>query len=81
MTKLDDRQLVPLTSVEAKQLRASAKAAGLSNGLFSRVLLLWALDHLDDPGIAQLLDAELEDSADRLSAAARTAAESRWAGR
>lgn len=81
MTKLDDRQLVPLTSDEAKQLRASAKAAGLSNGLFSRVLLLWALERLDDPDISRLLDAELVDSAGRLSAAARTAAESRWSGR
>lgn len=81
MTKLDGRQLVPLTSDEAKQLRASAKAAGLSNGLFARVLILWALEHLDDPDFSRLLDAELEASADRLSAAARTAAESRWAGR
>jgi hypothetical protein len=81
MTKLDGRQLVPLTSDEAKQLRASAKAAGLSNGLFARVLILWALEHLDDPDLIRELAAEREDSADRLSAAARAAATSRWSGR
>lgn len=79
MEKLDQRQLVPLTSDEITALRAAAKGTDLSNGLFARTLIAWALSQLRDPSLGAAIMAAEEAAAERTTAAARTAIEARWA--
>ncbi|MGI6795720.1 hypothetical protein [Gordonia sihwensis] len=76
--KLSERQVVPLTSEELEELREAAKVAEITPGLYSRVLVTYALGHREDPHLRLLVLGEQLAAADRTAAGARKAAEARW---
>lgn len=76
MEKLSERQITPLTSTDLEALREAARSADITVGLFSRALLRFGLDHLDD--LADYLTEEKAQAAARTSAGARAAVSQRW---
>ncbi|WP_341257822.1 hypothetical protein [Gordonia malaquae] len=78
MQKLDSRQTVPLTSEELKALRHNSNTLGITAGLYSRALLLHAIDNMTPDEIADAIEVAKAEAADRLSAGAREAVSHRW---
>lgn len=76
MEKLTDRQLVPLTSTDLEALRTAAKSSEITAGLFSRALIRYGLDHLED--LTDYVAEEREQASARLSDGARRAVAQRW---
>ncbi len=80
MNKLDARQLVPLTSEELNQLKNDSITQEITPGLYSRALLMHAMDTMTPDEIADAVETAKAEAAARLSAGAREAVASRWAG-
>ncbi|MFT3661755.1 MAG: hypothetical protein QM809_10225 [Gordonia sp. (in: high G+C Gram-positive bacteria)] len=80
MKKLDAKQVVPLTSDEAAELRTAAKTRSLTQGLFARTLVVDGLARLaaGDAGLDAAIEAEKTAAAARISAGARAAVARRW---
>lgn len=76
--KLDKKQQVPLTSDELDTVRTLARNSGITPGLFSRALFLYALDHISDPAVTAALGDAKAAAAQRLSAGGREAVAQRW---
>ncbi|GEE00390.1 hypothetical protein nbrc107696_08360 [Gordonia spumicola] len=78
MQKLDARQIVPLTSEELNQLRKDSNTQEITPGLYSRALLLHAIDNMTADEITDAVAVAKTEAADRLSAGAREAVSHRW---
>ena len=78
MQKLDARQIVPLTSEELNQLRKDSNTQEITPGLYSRALLLHAIDNMTADEITDAVEVAKAEASARLSAGAREAVSHRW---
>lgn len=77
--RLDAKQVTPLTSGERAAIHKVAKERGITAGLFSRALLLHALDEaLGSQGLDDRIEAEKAASKQRISEGARAAVNARY---
>ena len=74
--KLSAKQVVPMTAGELTALRAAAKRADMTPGLFSRTILMHGLANVDD--LAAAIAEEKAASAARISDGATAAIRQRW---
>lgn len=76
---LTTRQGVPLTVGELDELRELAREHGITPGLLTRALLLWAAASIGPDDLAALVDEARDQAAERASVAGATAIAARWA--
>ncbi len=76
---LTAQQQVPLTEGERQALHAAAEQARTSPGLFSRALLMWALDTIESAELDAITAAARAGAHERAQAAGRAAVRTRWA--